>query len=235
VADGLDSEPPPRAERAAVDNPLSYVHGQHGKNISSLGMRVRRSNAERTATTRMQLIKAARRLFAEQGYSSTTLAAVARTAGLTTGALYHHWAGKEDLLADVVHDLYRDLARRIRTVVAPDDDPVDQLLQAGHTFLSLCADRATARLLLLDAPAALGYERWRAIDDRWWRAPTTRLLEQTRDQRASTDQSGDPESLAVALLGALAYLGHDVAMSDTPSSVPHATRTYERIVTALLQ
>lgn len=191
-------------------------------------MSTRRTNAERTESTRAQLISTARGLFSERGYASTTIAEIAKSAGLTTGALYHHWAGKEDLLAAVVHDLHRELAGRIRAQ-GDQDDPVALLLLSGREFLALCADPAVAKLLLLDAPSALGYERWREIDERWWLSGAVGLV-----ARARPEHDGElTRQLAVALLGALTSLGHEVAINGS-SAVPSAGRTYELLLRASL-
>jgi AcrR family transcriptional regulator len=211
-------------------------------------MSTRRTNVERTRQTRAQLTSAARTLFSEQGYSATTIAEIARGSGVTTGALYHHWAGKEALLVDVVHDIHRELALRIRALDA-GDDPVARLLRSGQAFLALCADPAVARLLLLDAPAVLGYERWRQIDEQWWLSATIRLVEQARST-AAPDRGPGPgagpgtvlrargaapsRELALALLGALTYLGHEVAMRGE-EALAGAGRTYDVLLTSLLR
>ncbi|MEV6548298.1 helix-turn-helix domain-containing protein [Streptomyces sp. NPDC051597] len=202
-----------------------------------------RTNAERTTATRAQLAGSARQLFTARGYASTTVAEIARSCGLTVGALYHHWPGKEALLVDVVHDIHRELAVRIRSFDT-EDDPAALLLHAGRAFLDLCADPATARLLLLDAPAALGYERWRRIDERWWLAPTIRLVERARTVRGTAAVGTCPATggdtgaeasrqLALALLGALTSLGHEVAVRGAATAVT-VGRTYERLLTSVL-
>lgn len=192
----------------------------------------RRSNAERAEATRQRLIKAARRQFIEHGYSSTTLAEIAKSSGLTTGALYYHWAGKEGLLADVIHSVYGDLTRRVSRATKPDSSPVDQLLVGGKEFLQLCSDPRVARLLVIDAPAALGYTQWREIDDRWWLLPTVHLVEQACAGQISQQGS---RYLALALLGALTYLSHEVATSLQPGSCDDAVRTYERLLRAVVR
>ncbi|HVL85256.1 MAG TPA: TetR/AcrR family transcriptional regulator [Pseudonocardia sp.] len=189
-------------------------------------MCARRSNPERTAATRRALTGTARRLFVEQGYPATTLAAITRAAGVTTGALYHHWSGKEALLAAVVHDVYADLARRIATRTQAGSPPVDRLLLAGDEFLAACVDPRVARLILLDAPAALGYERWSEIDERWWLAPTAALVREAAPQPITANRS---RLLAVALLGCLTTLGREAATA--PAEVAAA---YAAVVRAVL-
>ncbi|MEV0438736.1 TetR/AcrR family transcriptional regulator [Streptomyces spectabilis] len=211
-------------------------------------MSPRRSNAERTETTKAQLVGTARQLFGERGYAATTIAEVAGSAGLTTGALYHHWPGKEALLVDVVHDIHRELAVRIRSAGAArdveaggdvEDEPVGALLRSGLEFLGFCADPAVARLLLLDAPAVLGYERWRRIDEQWWLSSTIRLVERALSARggpgldASDRDAAGCRRLALVLLGALTCLGHEVAMTGA-ATVGDAGRTYEVLLRSLL-
>jgi AcrR family transcriptional regulator len=192
----------------------------------------RRSNAERAASTRGRLVKTARRQFTERGYSSTTLAEIVKLSGLTTGALYYHWASKEDLLADVIHSVYGDFARRLRSVTDPTSSPIDRLLLAGLEFLNLCADPRVARLLLIDAPAALGYTRWREIDDAWWLSPTVHLVQEVHAGQISYPAS---RHMALALLGCLTYLGREVATDSQPGVSKQAARTYEGLLRASMQ
>jgi AcrR family transcriptional regulator len=70
----------------------------------------RRTNAERSATTRAHVIAAARAQFATQGWAGTSMAQVADAAGVSTGALYHHWGTKTELLGAVVSDMHREIA-----------------------------------------------------------------------------------------------------------------------------
>jgi AcrR family transcriptional regulator len=227
----LHGEAPPRSKRAAVKQALSCVDIHHRLNIASFGMWSRRSNAERAESTRRQLIKAARRQFIERGYSSTTLAEIVKPSGLTTGALYYHWAGKDGLLADVIHSVYSDLARRVSSVTSAESSPLDRLLLGGKEFLDLCSDPRIARLIVIDAPAALGYAKWREIDDQWWLLPTAHLVEQAHAGQISHQAA---RYMALALLGALTYLSHEVATSPQPGACDDAVGTYERLVHALL-
>jgi AcrR family transcriptional regulator len=179
-------------------------------------MSTRRTNIERSRRTRADVVRASRRLFAERGYRATSLADIAAAAGVTTGAIYHHWSGKPALLAAVVEHLYRELAARIAGDRASSDT-----LRIGMTeFLELCAEPGVGRLLVLDAPAVLGLDAWQRIDERWWLAPT-------RDALAAAGVAAEETHLtAVALLGALTALGREVAR--TPNR-PTQRRAIARI------
>ena len=181
-------------------------------------MYVRRSNEERSETTRSQLVRAARRLFAEQGYAATQITQVAREAQVSTGALYHHWATKQDLLAAVVSALHLELATRIADSTDPEASPLERFEHAGRIFLRRCADRDVGRIMLVDGPAVLG-QVWDRLDRRWWLGPTEALLTQAAD--AGEIVSEDPELLAVALLGVLSALGRRIA--EQPDAVDDAS------------
>lgn len=130
--------------------------------------RIPRTQAERSAATRSALLAAARPLFAEHGYAAVSTDQIARAAGVTRGALYHQFAGKEELFAAVFEEVEGEIADRLAAEVAGVDpgDP-QALLTAGiDGWLAACADPAVRRIALLDAPSALGWERWREIGAR---------------------------------------------------------------------
>lgn len=128
-------------------------------------MEVKRTQAQRSAATQAALVAAARPLFAEHGYAAISTDQIARAAGVTRGALYHQFAGKEELFAAVVDQVEAELAARIgadtATTVASDTDTI---IGANiDAFLAACADPEVHRIALIEAPAALGWERWRQI------------------------------------------------------------------------
>ncbi len=145
----------------------------------------------------MQLLDAARGLFAQQGYTATSMAEVAAAAQLSTGALYHHWSTKRDLLAAVVSAIHRRLATEIAESVPGDAAALQRFEHAGLFFLHRCTDRDVARILLTDAPAILG-PAWDELDQRWWLGPTEELLRQAMTE--GTLVATDPRLLATALL-----------------------------------
>lgn len=128
-------------------------------------MEVKRTQAQRSAATQAALVTAARPLFAEHGYAAISTDQIARAAGVTRGALYHQFAGKEELFAAVVDQVEAEIAARIgadiATTVATDTDAI---IGANiDAFLAACAEPDVHRIALIEAPAALGWERWRQI------------------------------------------------------------------------
>lgn len=172
-------------------------------------MKVRRSNEERSRSTRAQLLDTARGLFAEQGYAATSMAGVAAAAQLSTGALYHHWPTKQNLLAAVVSAIHHRLATEIAETVPADAPALQRFEHAGMVFLRRCSDRDVARILLTDGPAVLGVA-WDELDQRWWLGPTEELLRQAMAEGSLV--TADPHLLATALLGSLTALGRAIAI-----------------------
>ena len=125
----------------------------------------RRTQRERTATTSTALVAAARHLFGREGYASVGTERVAREAGVTRGALYHQFADKAELFAAVLDQVEAEIAERM-LVAAAGPDPADTpalLLAGADAFLDACAEPDIQRIVLIDGPSVLGWERWREI------------------------------------------------------------------------
>ena len=112
----------------------------------------RRSNKERTATTRAALLAAARRHFIEKGYADTGTPEIVAAANVTRGALYHHFADKQALFRAVVEQ-EAELVEADIERAAPDDlPPRDALIAGGEAYLKAMALPGRTRLLLIDGP-----------------------------------------------------------------------------------
>lgn len=121
--------------------------------------------AEYAAATRDALLDAARALFAEHGYSAVSTEQVVNAAHLTRGALYHHFADKRELMAAVFASVDHALVARVRQRVAAEHDPWKALeLTVVVFFDELSRDPAGQRIIFTEAPAALGWARWRELD-----------------------------------------------------------------------
>ena len=125
-----------------------------------------RTNTERRAATRDALLAAARSLFAEKGYAETGTPEIVARAGVTRGALYHHYADKADLFRAVVEREHALMATEIEAASSGGDASGEALLAGGNAFLDGLADPGRRRILLIDAPAVLGPEEAAAINGR---------------------------------------------------------------------
>ena len=122
-------------------------------------------NVVRGEATRAQLIAIATRMFADRGYEDTSIEAVLREAGVSRGSLYHHFPSKEALFEAVAEDVETSVGAQ--TVAAADgiDAPVDALRAGFLAWIRLAGDPVVRRILLIDGPSVLGWERWRAMEE----------------------------------------------------------------------
>lgn len=132
----------------------------------------RRTQAQRTEATTAALLDAARALFARDGYDATSLDTVAARAEVTKGAVYHHFKGKRQLFEAV-------FAREVERIMGPvaaaygrKKDPWDAFAAGCRAFLDECLDPELQRIMLLDAPAAIGWEQVRRLE-----APLLQMME----------------------------------------------------------
>jgi AcrR family transcriptional regulator len=112
------------------------------------------------------LISIARRLFAERGYEDTSIEAVLREAGVSRGSLYHHFPGKEALFEAVAEDVETSVGEQtLAAALGAGGGPVAALRAGSLAWIRLAGDPVVQRILLIDAPSVLGWERWRAMEE----------------------------------------------------------------------
>ncbi|AEI64950.1 TetR/AcrR family transcriptional regulator [Corallococcus macrosporus] len=125
----------------------------------------RRSNDERSATTRQALVSASRALFVEKGYAQTSTPEVVAAAAVTRGALYHHFEDKQALLRAVLEREFAELRRAIDAATPPGLDAREALIAGSLAYLDAMAVPGRTRLLLVDGPAVFGHAEMMALDD----------------------------------------------------------------------
>jgi AcrR family transcriptional regulator len=169
-----------------------------------------------SAATIEQLVGAARLQFARDGFAATSMDALCADAGLTRGALYHHFGGKDGLLEAVVRQIEEEISAEVLAEMGRIGDPWLGL-QAGLTaYLAQALKPEVQQILIRDAPAVLG-ERLVALDEHSVIAPLAgRLAELAQEGRI---RDADPEALARLLNGAL----NEAAVWISESATPRAT------------
>jgi AcrR family transcriptional regulator len=162
----------------------------------------RRSNAERTAATKASLVVAARELFARLGYAETSTEAILERAGVTRGALYHHYKEKVELFADVCAEMHGEAQAAILAAAARAKDPLGALERGCEAWIDYMARPDARRVLVIEAPSVLGWERWNEMD-----APGfASLADGVREAMAVGKLKAMPaEELAVLLNGAINF------------------------------
>lgn len=127
-------------------------------------MQERRSNPDRTRDTRAALVAAARALFLEKGFAATGTPEIADRAGMTRGALYHHYKDKQDILRAVIESEAAGIAAEIEAGATDAATPLDALLAGARSYFQAMRAPGRTRLMLLEGPAALGSAEMRRID-----------------------------------------------------------------------
>lgn len=137
-----------------------------GPDEGDAGTGTRRRQAERSEATKRRILGAARALFAEQGYEATPVEEILGRAGISKGAFYHHFPDKRELLAAVYEEIEGELTAMLAGVGRDHRDPIERIEAGCQAFLDACLDPVVLRIALVEAPAILGWRRWREIDAR---------------------------------------------------------------------
>ena len=181
---------------------------------------------------RVKLIAAARKAFAEKGYSAASMAEITADAGLTRGALYHNFGDKRGLLAAVVEQIDSEMASRAQEIGARAGDDWQGLLAEGAAYIEMALDPEVQRIVLLDGPAVLG-------DPSQWPSQSS-CLQATRRTVEGLIARGilkpvDAEAAARLLGGAALNAALWIAASDDPQKVlPRAVEAFHAMAAGLL-
>jgi AcrR family transcriptional regulator len=120
---------------------------------------------ERGQATRQLLVDAATRLFAERGFDGTSIEAVLEQAGVSRGSLYHHFANKEALFQAVFTAVEERIGADVLRAAMGAGDLIAGLRAGCLEWMRLAGDPVVQRVVLIDAPAVLGWARWREIEE----------------------------------------------------------------------
>jgi AcrR family transcriptional regulator len=188
--------------------------------------------AEQSEATRADLIAAARRLFGERGYAGVGTEEIVRAAGVTRGALYHHFRGKRELLEAVYEQVEGEVTQRIAEGALSGSDPLEAMRAGAAEFLERCLDPEVQRIVLLDAPAVLGWDRWREIAGGYGLGLIEASLQAAIDAGQIEQQPVKP--LAHVLMGALDEAAMLVARAEEPDKTrAEVAETLNRLLDGL--
>ena len=188
---------------------------------------------QKMAATRKKLIEVARRAFAEYGYADTSMDKLTADAGLTRGALYHHFGDKRGLFAAVVDQIDSEMASSAQQHLEQPDDLWEGLMLEGRTYIQNALNPEFQRIVLRDGPAVLG-------DPAHWPSQN-KCLQSTREcveQLLAEGRLKPVDALATAVLlnGAAMNAALWVASSDDPAQVlPQALQAFEALASGFLK
>ena len=187
----------------------------------------------RGEATRERILETARRLFGERGYEATSIELVLESSGMARGALYHHFASKAELFDAVAEEVFVEIAARAdEAVAAAGSDMLDRFRAGARAWLEMAIDPAVQRIALIDPLIVLGWQRWRALDEKHslgsLRAGFARLESEGRVP------AGQSELLANLLLAALNEAALFIASAeDQPAALATAQTTIDDLLARL--
>jgi AcrR family transcriptional regulator len=216
------------AERRAQAGRVRYINEMPG----SQGAEDQRSSlrAEHVAQTRAALVAAGRRLFGRAGFAATSVEDLAREAGVTTGALYHHFPTKAALFEAVFELVHFELMEASGEAAAGADAPMELLALGFEAFLDKVLEPDVQRIVITDAPSVLGPARFTELDERYAFAAIVAALEAAA--QAGALRADDPQTLATLLLGMLTRGGMLIASSAEPVATRNAVAATLRSILA---
>jgi AcrR family transcriptional regulator len=192
----------------------------------------RRTQAERTAATRAALVGAARGLFGERGYADVGTAEITEAAGVTRGALYHHFGDKPGLLAAVVAQIDAEMDARLHALSEAADTPWTGLTSRCRAYLEMALEPEIQQVVLRDARIVLGGAS--AQSQRACIASMQGLLEALMAQGVVA--TTDPQALAALIHGSLAEAAFWIATGDDgPTRLARSLDALDLLLRGLLR
>ena len=185
---------------------------------------------ERSRGTRAALCEAGRELFTERGFAAVGIEEIITRAGVSRGALYHHFDGKTALFTTIVEDIEASVSAAAIDRMAKVADPIDALLAGIRAVFDLCMDPVVLRLSFIEAPAVLGWSRWRELCERNSLGLLTDYLKRAMDSGRVPPRPVAP----IAHLLHAASVELILLMANSPHPL-RARRESEREMTRLVQ
>jgi AcrR family transcriptional regulator len=188
--------------------------------------------AQSSARMRQALQQAGRELFEVRGFNHASAEEIVAKAGVTRGALYHHYEGKQGLFEAVVEETMRRLHAKIVQSASAAPDASSALRLGAHRFLALATAPRLQQVLFVDAPTVMGWQRWRQMDERFGLG----LLKQAvgRAQAGGQYRHGTADVVARILLSTLIEAAMLVAHADNKTVArDDAQAVVDRILDAL--
>lgn len=165
--------------------------------------------------TARRLLEIAHRSFAAHGFGATRTEDIIAEAGLTKGALYHHFRSKKDLFEAVYRGAEDAVAEKIGAAAASVDTPWEQLCAGCFAYLDACQDPGLQRILRIDGPSVLGLSTWAKIDREYGVDRLLPVLQKMADEGVIDVLS--PEAFAWQLTGAMNEATFWIAQHRNPA------------------
>jgi AcrR family transcriptional regulator len=192
---------------------------------------------EYAESTRQALVDSAVELISARGYAGTSLDAVAKRARVTKGALYHHFSGKQALFEAAFDQVETSVRERLAAIVEsgsaePPGDPWGRAIDGLREFVTICLEPGYQRIVLQEAPAVMGWERWREAEDQFSYSVVRTAVASLLD--AGLIAVGPIEVTARLLFGAVSSGAMLIAdATDQRTASKQVSEVVEQILTAM--
>lgn len=173
-----------------------------------------RASAADAAQTARDVLDAATELFSGKGFADVSVDDIARVAGVTRGAAYHHYRSKVELFRAVAARLQARVAAAVLTAAEEHQHPAMQLRAGSHAFLDAITAAPAVRILLVDAPSVIGWEQWRQLD----------VENSAAHLREAVQAAGAPAALVDALTAQLSGAMNEAALWIAQHDAPESAR-----------
>lgn len=190
-----------------------------------------RRTAQDAARTREAVLAAARAAFAEHGFAATSTAGIARRAGVTEGALFHHFPSKAELFREVLVALEDELNRHAQAA-SREGEPMAAFLAGCHASMDFCRRPEFMRIVMLEGPIVLGDAGWREVDSSLGLDTVVRGIRNIAGQGRLS--RADAKPIAVLVFGALNEMSFALARGEPDVDIDVSLRHLERMLRALL-
>lgn len=171
--------------------------------------------AERSAKTIHVILASARRLFMSRGFDSVSIDDIAEAAGIAKGGVYHHFRSKQDVFEATLDGVQAELAAELEARISSNKGKRTPQTIAGNVlaYLEAAMQPGHRRLILIDGPVVLGWQRWREIDDKYFMASIRSGLVAIMPAGTSNDAI---ESATSLIAGAAMEAALDSGAADDP-------------------
>lgn len=194
-----------------------------------MGQNQRDRNRERT---RAVIVQAARQEFAMSGFGDAQLSRIVEAAGVTTGAIYHHFGDKRGLFIATAHVVEKELLETVLEVSAKKRDSWEQVSAGLMAVLDMAVREDVRRIVFVDAPTVIGPAAWREIEVQYSFGVMLKALTALKEEGRL--MASDTRVTAQILLGAIAEAANAVAQSDdSAGALIDARRTLGALLQAL--
>ncbi|WP_226951378.1 TetR/AcrR family transcriptional regulator [Rhizobium terrae] len=192
-----------------------------------------RPRKEMIAETRAKLIAAARHAFATKGFAEASMDDFTAEAGLTRGALYHHFGDKKGLLQAVIAEMDAEISERLCTISSRSDSAWQGFVDESVAYIEMALEPEIQRIMLLDGPAVLG-------DPSQWPNQSACIRTMAASLQTLIDEGTirpvDPEAAARLVNGATLSAALWIASAEDPQAASKkAVDAFVTLVSGLLR